>query len=45
MGAENNFQEEFVKDVAENYRLFGARMFWSEKQDALLRKVAGPEDF
>lgn len=45
MAAATDFEEEFVAQAAENFKQFKAKMFWSEKQDQLLRRIAGPEDY
>lgn len=45
MAASSDFEEEFVAQTKENYNQFKAKMFWSEKQDQLLRRIAGPEDY
>lgn len=44
MSATTDREEEFVAQTKEKYDKWGGRMFWSEKQDAWLRRIAGPDD-
>lgn len=44
MNARTDWEESFVKQAKEKYAEFSGRMFWTEKQDDILRKIAGPDD-
>lgn len=44
MQARTQWEEDFVKKAKETYDKFGGGMFWSDKQDTTLRKIAGPDD-
>lgn len=44
MNASTPWEEEFVKKAKESYEAHASLMFWSEKQDDILRKIAGPDD-
>lgn len=45
MSAANDWEEEFVKKAEGNYTQYGMGMFWSEEQDKVLRRIAGPDDY
>lgn len=45
MNASTDFEEGFVRTTQANYDQYSGRMFWSEKQDQILRSIAGPEDY
>lgn len=42
--ARTAFEISFCSQVAENYRDFRGRMYWSEGKDQRLRSIAGPDD-
>lgn len=44
MQAQNDKEEEFVEQTSKKYKEWGGRMFWSDKQDAWLRNIAGADD-
>lgn len=41
MNALDEHGEQFVADVIKKYDKWGGGMFWSDKQDAYLRKISG----
>lgn len=43
MAACNDTEESFVAETIKKFESWGGRMYWSEKQDNWLRKIAGTE--
>lgn len=44
MNAANDWEENFVADIAERYKMHSGRMFLTEKQNDTLNKIASDED-
>lgn len=44
MNADSDWAESFVAQISEKYKAHGGGMFWSSRQDEVLRKIAGNDE-